>query len=125
MCPAGSRSEPARGARRGPGAQAWQRTIRGARTGRGRGEGTREADRLAGAGRRLAGEAAGARMRGLTRAAFVAVLIAACARMAPPPGGPLRLTPPLLTATLPADSVCTLPDFRGAAEFLFDEVVSE
>jgi len=31
----------------------------------------------------------------------------------------------LLTATLPADSVCTLPDFRGAAEFLFDEVVSE
>jgi hypothetical protein len=64
-------------------------------------------------------------MRNLRRAALVAVLMAACARMAPPPGGPLRLTPPVLTATLPADSVCTLPDFRGAAEFLFDEVVSE
>jgi hypothetical protein len=64
-------------------------------------------------------------MRSLRRLALAAVLIAACARMAPPPGGPLRITPPVLTATLPADSVCTLPDFRGAAEFLFDEVVSE
>ena len=64
-------------------------------------------------------------MRSLRRLALAAMFIAACARMAPPPGGPPRITPPLLTATLPADSVCTLPDFRGAAEFFFDEVVSE
>jgi hypothetical protein len=64
-------------------------------------------------------------MQGLRCLALAAVFIAACARMAPPPGGPTRITPPLLTATLPADTVCTLPDFRGAAEFFFDEVVSE
>jgi hypothetical protein len=64
-------------------------------------------------------------MRSLRRLVLAAVFIAACARMAPPPGGPPRITPPLLTATFPADSVCALPEFRGAAEFLFDEVVSE
>ncbi|MGH7592921.1 MAG: Ig-like domain-containing protein [Gemmatimonadales bacterium] len=64
-------------------------------------------------------------MHGLRRPAAVVLLIAACARMAPPPGGPARHTPPVLTATLPADSVCALPGFRGTAEFFFDEVVSE
>jgi hypothetical protein len=64
-------------------------------------------------------------MRSLIRLAVAALLVTACARMAQPPGGPPRITPPALTATLPADSVCTLPDFRSAAEFFFDEVVSE
>lgn len=63
-------------------------------------------------------------MRWLRRLAAAALLIAACARMAPPPGGPPRITPPKLLATFP-DSVKVLPHFHGAAEFRFDEVISE
>lgn len=48
----------------------------------------------------------------------------ACARIEPPPGGPPDATPPRLIATRP-DSFAVLRGFRGAAEFQFDEVVSE
>jgi hypothetical protein len=50
--------------------------------------------------------------------------IAACARIEPPPGGPPDRAPPRLIATRP-ESLATLRAFRGEAEFLFDEVVSE
>lgn len=53
-----------------------------------------------------------------------AALAAACARMAPPPGGPPDFTPPRLVATFP-ESVVALPDFDGWVEFEFDEVISE
>ena len=48
----------------------------------------------------------------------------ACARIEPPPGGPPDAEPPRLIATRP-DSFVRLTPFRGAAEFQFDEVVSE
>jgi hypothetical protein len=51
-------------------------------------------------------------------------LVAGCARMAPPPGGPPDGTPPILLSTLP-DSVRLLEDFDGWVEFRFDEVISE
>ncbi len=63
-------------------------------------------------------------MRQLTRAALAFVAVAACARMAPPPGGPPDATPPRLIATLP-ESVVVLDGFDGWVEFQFDEVVSE
>ncbi|HMU60737.1 MAG TPA: Ig-like domain-containing protein [Gemmatimonadales bacterium] len=62
-------------------------------------------------GRRLAG-------------AILALAIAACAKMEPPPGGPPDRTPPGLIATIP-DSLAVLPDFSGDVEFLFNETVSE
>ncbi|TFG45589.1 MAG: hypothetical protein E4H41_04670 [Gemmatimonadales bacterium] len=62
-------------------------------------------------GRRLAG-------------ALLALAIAACAKMEPPPGGPPDLLPPGLIATVP-DSLAVLPDFSGDVEFLFNETVSE
>ncbi|MGH7523610.1 MAG: Ig-like domain-containing protein [Gemmatimonadales bacterium] len=64
-------------------------------------------------------------MRRLIWWMLAAVVVVGCARMGPPPGGPVRITPPVLLATLPTDSNCTQPGFRGDAEFVFDEVVSE
>lgn len=51
-------------------------------------------------------------------------LLLACARIEPPPGGPPDADPPRLVATTP-ESLASLPDFDGEAEFQFDEVVSE
>ncbi|MEZ4412552.1 MAG: Ig-like domain-containing protein [Gemmatimonadales bacterium] len=56
--------------------------------------------------------------------AILALAIAACAKMEPPPGGPPDRTPPGLVATVP-DSLAVLPDFSGDVEFLFNETVSE
>src|SRR6476661_1410138 len=50
--------------------------------------------------------------------------VLSCARIEPPPGGPPDPTPPRLIATFP-ESAAVLPSFRGAAEFQFDEVISE
>jgi hypothetical protein len=58
------------------------------------------------------------------RAAFLALSVLACARIEPPPGGPPDAVPPQLVATNP-DSFAVLRSFRGAAEFRFDEVISE
>jgi hypothetical protein len=52
------------------------------------------------------------------------VLAAACAAAQEPPGGPPDFTPPTLTGVRP-DSGAVLPGYRGAAEFAFDEVISE
>jgi hypothetical protein len=57
-------------------------------------------------------------------AAAVGLLLAACAHIGPPPGGPPRFSPPILLSTYP-DSVRVLPDFHGDVSFQFDEVVSE
>ena len=54
----------------------------------------------------------------------VLVAILACAKIAPPPGGPPDAAPPVLVATRP-DSTGVYPDFQGNAEFIFDETVSE
>src|ERR1017187_3767449 len=121
---ASGRGRQARRIGRRPGTQAWQRPVCGARPRAGRGKGTRQVGRLADAGRGPAREAAGTRMHRLRRIAPAALLLGACARMAAPPGGPARLTPPVLVAVFP-DSVKVLPGFRGAAEFRFDEVISE
>jgi carboxypeptidase family protein/Big-like domain-containing protein len=50
--------------------------------------------------------------------------LAACARIEPPPGGPPDRTPPRLVATRPT-TLSSFRSFRGAAEFQFDEVISE
>lgn len=52
------------------------------------------------------------------------LLLAGCARVLPPPGGPLDRDPPVIIATTP-DSVAVLPEFRGEAVFTFSEVISE
>ena len=52
------------------------------------------------------------------------LLLLACAKMEPPPGGPSDFQPPRVVAVRP-DSLRVLPGFDDAAEFLFDEVVSE
>lgn len=57
----------------------------------------------------------------LVLAAAVAV---ACARMAPPPGGPPDARAPLLIATTP-ESIVVIEGFDGWVEFQFDEVISE
>ncbi len=63
-----------------------------------------------------------------SRSAFTALAaftaLSACARIEPPPGGPPDAAAPRLIATRP-DSFVRLTPFRGAAEFQFDEVVSE
>jgi hypothetical protein len=67
-------------------------------------------------------------MRGLNRvwarAALSAAAALACARMAPPPGGPPDFEEPEIIATRP-ESVAVLPGFRGEVEFVFNEVISE
>jgi hypothetical protein len=50
--------------------------------------------------------------------------LAACARIEPPPGGPPDREPPRLIGSRP-ESLATLRGFDGAAEFQFDEVISE
>jgi hypothetical protein len=52
------------------------------------------------------------------------LLLIACARMEPPPGGPPDAAPPQLIRTSP-DSFATLPEFGDEVEFVFDEVISE
>ncbi|HEU5304202.1 MAG TPA: Ig-like domain-containing protein [Gemmatimonadales bacterium] len=47
-----------------------------------------------------------------------------CARIEPPPGGPPDAAPPRLISTRP-DTLRKLWPFTGAAEFQFDEVISE
>jgi hypothetical protein len=56
--------------------------------------------------------------------AFSLLLLAACANIQAPPGGPPDKTPPTLTSVFP-DSLAVIPDFKGSVEFRFDEVVSE
>jgi hypothetical protein len=56
--------------------------------------------------------------------AVLAVLLAACARIEAPPGGPVDQAPPILRSTYP-DSLRSLPDFDEDVAFEFDEVVSE
>jgi hypothetical protein len=63
-------------------------------------------------------------MRGLRRVLVAALVVAACARMAAPPGGPPRNTPPVLLGIFPDSGVAPC-DFRGVADFQFDEVTSE
>ncbi len=66
-------------------------------------------------------------MRRLRRAlpvALAAAVAVACARMAPPPGGPPDARPPQLIATTP-ESIVVLEGFDGWVEFQFDEVISE
>lgn len=67
-------------------------------------------------------------MRGLStawaRVALSAAAALACARMAPPPGGPPDFEEPRIVATRP-DSVAALPGFSGDVEFVFNEVISE
>ena len=60
----------------------------------------------------------------MKRLLFVAVLIAACARMAAPPGGPTRREPPILLGMYPDSGVAPC-DLRKPAEFRFDEVTSD
>lgn len=55
-------------------------------------------------------------------AAFL--ILWACARIEPPPGGPPDPDPPRIIATVP-ESLRQLPGFDGEVEFEFDEVVSE
>jgi hypothetical protein len=68
--------------------------------------------------------------RGGCRRALAALLpicpaaLLACARIEPPPGGPPDAAAPRLIASRP-DSFAQLTAFKGAAEFQFDEVVSE
>ncbi|MGH7562338.1 MAG: Ig-like domain-containing protein [Gemmatimonadales bacterium] len=52
------------------------------------------------------------------------LLLAGCARIAAPPGGPPDQSAPLLIATQP-DSIGVYPDWDEDVEFRFDEVVSE
>ena len=68
---------------------------------------------------------AGAYRPGPRFAAAVALLILlACAKMGPPPGGPPDRVPPRLLATVP-ESVGVYPDWKSDVEFRFDEIVSE
>lgn len=60
----------------------------------------------------------------LLTGAALAIAVAACAKIEPPPGGPPDIAPPGLIATIP-DSLAVYPDFSGDVEFLFNETVSE
>jgi len=51
-------------------------------------------------------------------------LLAACANIQPPPGGPPDTTPPELASVYP-ESLAVLPGFKGSVQFSFNEVVSE
>ena len=66
-------------------------------------------------------------VRRLTRYALALApmaILAACAKIEAPPGGPPDTAPPRLIGTFP-ESLVTLPGFDGEVEFRFDEVVSE
>lgn len=52
------------------------------------------------------------------------LLVAGCANIQAPPGGPPDRKPPALIATVP-DSIAVYPGWRNDAEFRFDEVVAE
>ncbi len=52
------------------------------------------------------------------------MVLAGCARILAPPGGPNDRLPPSLLSVRP-DSLESLPGFKGDVEFRFDEVVSE
>lgn len=56
--------------------------------------------------------------------AVLLLLLVACARIEPPPGGPRDVAAPRLVATRP-DSATVPGDFDGEVEFIFDETVSE
>jgi len=56
--------------------------------------------------------------------AALLVVLFACARIEPPPGGPRDVAAPRLVAIHP-DSATVPPDFDGEVEFVFDETVSE
>jgi hypothetical protein len=58
------------------------------------------------------------------RAAAGLVLIAACAQIGEPPGGPQDRAPPVLVAVVP-ESTLVLPGFDDDVEFRFDETVNE
>jgi hypothetical protein len=60
----------------------------------------------------------------LSAVSALSAALLACARMEPPPGGPPDKAPPRLIAIRP-DSFANLQNFRGDAEFDFDEVISE
>jgi hypothetical protein len=55
---------------------------------------------------------------------MLAMAVASCAKIEPPPGGPPDTSPPQLIAWSP-DSQTSLPGFDGQVEFRFSEVVSE
>jgi hypothetical protein len=54
----------------------------------------------------------------------IVVLLAACANIQAPPGGPPDKTPPALASVFP-ESLAVLPSFKDEVEFRFNEVVSE
>jgi hypothetical protein len=60
----------------------------------------------------------------LHRPAVLLLLLVACARIEPPPGGPRDVAAPRLLAIRP-DSATVPSDFDGEVEFIFDETVSE
>lgn len=68
----------------------------------------------------------GERVTRLVRSALLAVLplLAACAQMDPPPGGPEDRTPPYPVAKRP-DSMAVIPGFNGAVVIEFSERISE
>ena len=64
-------------------------------------------------------------MRVTAGAALAAALVLwACANVSDPPGGPPDAAAPLIVAVTP-ESGTVMPEFRGAAEIQFDEVVDE
>ncbi|MEO8480093.1 MAG: Ig-like domain-containing protein [Gemmatimonadota bacterium] len=58
------------------------------------------------------------------RRLLLAAVLAGCARMGPPPGGPPDFRAPELLATTP-ESLAVVPDFDGWVSFEFNEVISE
>jgi hypothetical protein len=54
----------------------------------------------------------------------LAILALGCARIEPPPGGPPDNVPPKLLSVRP-ESLAVYPNFHGAMEFRFDEVIFE
>jgi len=63
-------------------------------------------------------------MRRLRRAACLLIAVAACARMAQPPGGPVRHMPPVLLSSFPDSGVAPC-DFHADATYQYDEVTSD
>lgn len=72
----------------------------------------------------MEGRIAAARRLRLRCPAALLVVLFACARIEPPPGGPRDVAAPRLVAIHP-DSATVPPDFDGEVEFVFDETVSE